>query len=213
MGLAAIRLVVSRMASVVLLPALLFSTGCFTVHVGEGDLNPITYDETFIDLPDLAVAPDGDVEIPTKTGDVMTATIATDGTGARILVFPRNLVVFDQDKAAFELNRFGPSKLSGIQSISLTRVSAAYDGLDLGRVAAPSLTIGTRTLGPADDTVDLDGTTVSDIRTALLVPEAVVVPLTLTLVVPPGAESALGSELHVTIVLQPLLTIDGSSAL
>jgi hypothetical protein len=39
------------------------------------------------------------------------------------------------------------------------------------------------------------------------------VPLTLTLTVPSGAESALGSELHVTLVLQPLLSIDGTSAL
>jgi hypothetical protein len=192
---------------------LCLSIGCFTVHVGEGDLNPVTYDETFINLPELASAPDGAIEIPTKTGDVMTATIATDGTGARIVVFPRSLVVFDDAKAAFELDRFGPSKIGAIQAISLTRVGSAYEGLDLARVAAPTLAIGTSTLAANDDTIDLDGDTVSAIRADLLAPRAVVVPLTLTLTVPAGAESALGSELHVTLVLQPVLSIDGTSAL
>lgn len=189
------------------------ATGCFTVHVGEGDLNPFTYDETFVALPDLSTAADGDVEVPTKTGEVMTANISTDGSGARVLVFTRDLVIFDDTKAAFELDRFGPSKISAIQDIKLQRESGVYEGLDTSRVAPPSLTIGSVTLRPADSSVDLDAATVSRIKSDMLVPQAVVVPLLYTLVVPAGSESALGTELHVTLVLQPILSIDGTSAL
>ena len=53
----------------------------------------------------------------------------------------------------------------------------------------------------------------SDIRADLLAPRAVEVPLLITLTIPHGAESALGSELHITMTLQPALSIDGTSTL
>jgi hypothetical protein len=53
----------------------LLSVGCFNVTLGKDDgIAPVNYDETFTDLPDLAQAPDGAVDVPTKAGEVIRAT-------------------------------------------------------------------------------------------------------------------------------------------
>jgi hypothetical protein len=95
----------------------------------------------------------------------------------------------------------------------VTRTSATYDGLDMTRARPPTLIIASSSLGPDDDSVDLDDDTVDTVRADLLTPKAVVLPFALDFTVPAGAGDALGPELHVVLVLQPELTIDGTAAL
>lgn len=204
------RVELALLAVATALPA----AGCFNITLGKDDgIQPVTYDETFTDLPDLASAPDGTVAVPTKSGEIMRATISTQADGARGVLFARQIVVFDDAQAAHDLDRFGPDQIGAIRGVKLLRVESRYDGLDLLRAPPPSLTVGSRTLGPGDDSVELDDDTVDTIRSDLLTPKAVALPFALQVTVPAGASDALASELHVTIVLQPELTVDATRAL
>ena len=75
--------------------------GCFNVTVGAGDLNPITYDETFVGIPDLSMVPDGEATIMTQGGTPVTVSISTDDDGNRMVVLELTLVV------EVECNDFG----------------------------------------------------------------------------------------------------------
>jgi hypothetical protein len=169
-------------------PVFLLLAGCLQIHLGKDDgIEPVTFDQTLTGLaPELVAAP----------------------PGAREVNQTETLVVIDAAQAAHDLDRFGPDKIGAIRGVSLSLEEERFDGLDLTRAPAPTITIGTATLAPGDDSVDLDDATVNTVRVDLLTPQAVAIPFTMRFTVPADAPDALGPTVHVVLVFQPTLAVD-----
>jgi hypothetical protein len=169
-------------------PLLLLLTGCLRIDLGKDDgIEPITFDKTLTGLaPALVPAP----------------------MDAREVNLTETLVVIDAARAAHDLDRFGPDKIGAIRGVSLTVEEETFDGLDLTRAPRPTIYVGSATLGPDDDSVDLDDDTVNTVRADLLTPQAVAIPFTMRFTVPADAPDALGPKVHVVLVFQPTLSVD-----
>lgn len=146
-----------------------------------------------------------DIDVDTMRIDSLSAVPAQ---AAPVLELPLQAIVFNIEQAKDTQRRFGPDRIAAIRGVRLELISAQYEGIDLERIAAPTITIGTQRLSPEERSLELDGDAVDMLRVKLLLGMALELPLTLTFEVPSNASSAVAPTIHVVLVFQPTLHVD-----
>ena len=133
-------------------------------------------------------------------------------TGESQMLIVREVEIIRAESSAAYKRDLGTDKIGSLKGVTLTISEMRIEGVDLGVTGPPEVFLMEhQMIGVPGDSATLDDTQVGQVRASILAGLALTTTLAISLPTPKGTLDADLSSLHIVLVVQPTLVIDGTS--